>query len=216
MLSKAALASIAAMALCLALSTAAHGAASDSLSTGKILLASDKLGDPNFAEAVVLIIDHDGDEGTVGVIINRRTDVPLTRVFSHVKGASRDPVYQGGPVEVTGGQGLLRTPLSAPDGRRVVEDVYVTGSKDLIEKSVASRMEASKFRVYLGYAGWAPGQLEAEIQAGAWSILQGSARIIFDNDPDSLWSRLTHESNMQIAAASQMLAGMPRFRERGR
>jgi hypothetical protein len=61
-------------------------------------------------------------------------------------------------------------------------------------------MSPSRFHLYLGYAAWAPGQLEAEIQLGAWTVLSHDLKIVFDPDPDSLWLRLTDESQMQIAS----------------
>ena len=64
------------------------------ISTGSLLVASEKLGDPNFAESVVLILEHDDDGGTLGLIINRRTEISLARIFPDIKG-STDPVYAG-------------------------------------------------------------------------------------------------------------------------
>lgn len=169
------------------------------ISVGNILVASENLGDPNFAETVILIVQYDADDGVVGLILNRRTQIPLARIFPKVKHASADPAFMGGPVEITAGQALLRLPAETEQATHVMGDIYVTGTKDLIEKSVAARMESSKFRLYLGYAGWAPQQLEAEIRLGAWSVLGLRPKIVFDDNPDSLWSRLTHESHMQIA-----------------
>lgn len=178
---------------------ARQSTSSEQISPGTLLLASEKLGDPNFAESVVLILQHDNDTGTLGLIINRRTEVPLSRVFPKIEHASSDPVYMGGPVATSSGQALLRRPNKTEDIKHVLGDIYVTGKKETIEQSVRSRAESSQFRLYLGYAGWAPGQLESEIQLGAWSVLKASAPIVFDHDPDSLWSRLKHESEMQIA-----------------
>jgi putative transcriptional regulator len=178
---------------------------SEQLSIGNILVASEKLGDPNFAESVVLIVHYDEDDGTVGVIINRRTEVPLSRIFPKAKHATQDPVYMGGPVAITAIQGLLRLPDKTDQATHVMADIFVTGAKDLIEKSIASRLDPSKFRVYLGYAGWAPGQLEAEIQLGAWSVVNPDPKIVFDADPDSLWSRLIQESHMQTASLARRL-----------
>ena len=174
-------------------------AAEQQLSVGNLLVASEKLGDPNFAESVVLILEHDGDKGTVGVIINRRSEVSLSRVFPEIKGASGDPVYVGGPVDMTAVQALLRLPNGVDEASHVSGDVYATGSKQLIENSVRTRVSSSKFRLYVGYAGWAAGQLEAEIRIGAWLVLGNRSKLIFDDDPDSLWSRLIRESQMQIA-----------------
>jgi putative AlgH/UPF0301 family transcriptional regulator len=93
---------------------------------------------------------------------------------------------------VTAAEALLRSSEKPAQARHVLGDVYVTGSKELIEKSVDSQADPSKFRLYLGYAGWAPGQLEAEIRLGAWSFVSGGPDLVFDREPDSLWSRLIH------------------------
>ena len=178
------------------------------LSIGDILVASEKLGDPNFAQSVVLLVQYDEDKGTVGLVINRRTEIPLSRIFPKTKHAPSDPVYMGGPVSVTAVQALLRLPQKSDQATPVVADVYVTGAKELIEKSVSSRVDPSKFRLYLGYAGWAPGQLEAEIDLGAWSVLHSNPDTVFDENPDSLWSRLTRESHMQIAHDSLFRKGL--------
>jgi putative transcriptional regulator len=174
--------------------------AEEQLKVGNLLVASEKLGDPNFAETVVLIVEHDEDGGTLGLIINRRSEVPLSKVFPDIKNASADPVYVGGPVSLTVVQALLRVSGQAEDLTHVAGDVYATGSKQVIEKSVRTRVAPAKFRLYVGYAGWAPGQLEAEVRLGAWSVLANRSNAIFDEDPDSLWSRLSRESHMQIAA----------------
>ena len=180
---------------------AGQPSAGPQVNAGDILVASEKLGDPNFAESVVLILEHDGNKGTLGVIINRRSEVPLSRIFPNIKGASADPVYVGGPVSITAVQALLRLPNEMDETTHVLGDVYASGSRQVIEKSVRAHVVPSKFRLYVGYAGWAPGQLEAEIQIGAWMVLPNRSKLIFDDDPDSLWSRLTRESHMQVAAS---------------
>lgn len=188
---------------CLAL---AAQASAQSLATGALLVATEKLGDPNFAESVVLLVQHDDEEGTVGVILNRRTKVPLTRLFPDIKGAPADPIFMGGPVALTSAQALLKLPAGKDEARHISGDLYVTGSKDMIEASVRSHAKPSDFRLYVGYAGWAPGQLETEIRMGAWSVLSPRPGLVFDPDPDSLWDRLTRESHMQIAAVHANVA----------
>ena len=169
------------------------------LAAGDVLVANEKLADPNFAQSVILAVQYDSQDGTVGLIVNRRTDIPLSKIFPTVQHASGDPVYMGGPVETTAVLALLRLPRKTDQATAVVGDIYVTGAKELIEKSIGSRTESSKFRIYLGYAGWAAGQLEAEVRAGAWAVLHRRASVVFDDDPDSLWQRLTRESQMRMA-----------------
>jgi putative transcriptional regulator len=170
------------------------------LATGDILIANERLADPNFARSVLLMLQFDPDEGSMGVILNRRTKIAISEVFPKAQHATKDPVYLGGPVQISAIQALLRLSEKAAQARHVIGDVFVSGAKELIEKSISSQTDPSKFRVYLGYAGWAPGQLEAEAHIGVWSIIGGGAQIAFDRDPDSLWQRLTRESQMQIAS----------------
>jgi putative transcriptional regulator len=172
------------------------------LSRGQILVARESLADPNFAESVILLVQYDPAHGTLGLLLNRRTEISLSRLFPKVKHAPADPVYLGGPVAFTAVQALLRRPSKAEQATPVLTDLYVTGKRELIEKSMTSRLGPSRFRLYLGSAGWAPGQLEREIEQGAWLVLPGRLQIVFDEDPDSLWSRLIRQSHLQMAQAS--------------
>ena len=172
-------------------------AGSARLAPGTLLIASDRLGDPNFAESVVLIIRRDDDEGTLGLVLNRPADVTLAKAFPHLH-ATSDPVYEGGPVAPDAVQALLRSSSKPEDAELVVGNIYSVARKARLEKSIASRLPAADFRVYLGYAGWGPGQLENEIRQGAWSTAYG-AKYVFDGEPDSLWQRLNRDSQSQVA-----------------
>jgi putative transcriptional regulator len=175
----------------------------EDLGAGKFLVASRDLPDPNFAKSVVLLVQYD-DDGVVGLIVNRRSKVPLSRVLGDVPGAKDrpDPIYAGGPVGKTGVLALLRAPAKPGDAKRVFADVYLISSKELLQKTIASPATSNAFHVYLGYAGWAPGQLEHEVDLGAWYIFHGNAAAVFDSDPDTLWSRLIHETELRIAAVT--------------
>ncbi len=166
---------------------------------GRLLIARPQLPDPNFAESVVLILQYDEDKGAMGLIINRRTKVPLSRVFPQVKGAKADLVYEGGPVGTSSAQALLRSTEKPEGAVRVLGDVWATGSKERIEKSVTAGDASATFRLYAGYGGWGPGQLEHEIELGGWSVLRATAALVFDDDPDSLWQRLQHQTETRIA-----------------
>src|SRR5437588_1302326 len=171
------------------------------VAVGKLLIAKPQLADPNFAESVVLIVHYDSDKGAVGLILNRRSNVPISKVLPQVKGAKEDPVFEGGPVETATAQALVRSKEKPEEATRVVGDVYTSGSKNVIEKFVASGAAASEFRLYVGYAGWSPGQLEREIDLGGWSVLRANTDLVFDDKPDSLWMRLQHDTETRIADA---------------
>lgn len=177
---------------------------SSDLAVGKMLVASRDLGDPNFAKTVILLVRYDEEKGSVGLVINKRTDVPISKVFEDLKEASnrRDPVYVGGPVELNTVMALLKT-AKKPDGAtRVFADVYLIADKDLLTHTLASSAEASVFHTYVGYAGWGPGQLEHEVELGAWHIMAGDAAMVFHADPESVWPRLVQRSETQIAGIS--------------
>lgn len=173
----------------------------DDLAIGKLLVASRDLGDPNFAKSVILLVHYDENQGTVGLVLNKRTDVPISRVFHDLKEASgrNDPVYIGGPVELNSVMALLKS-ASKPDGAdRVFGDVYLISNKDLLTRTLASRAEAAVFHTYIGYAGWQAGQLEHEVELGAWHIMRADAGTVFPADPDSLWDRLIRRTETNIA-----------------
>ncbi len=173
-----------------------------SLGQGRLLVASRALRDPNFAETVVLLIEMNG-QGTVGLVINRRTKATLEKVLALPAGSKigSDPVYSGGPVESSTALALMRSATEVEGARHVSDDIYVVATKPLLDKALAKNRDAEHFRVYLGYGGWAPGQLEAEVELGAWRILTAKSGLVFDDDPDSLWERLHRLSHTQIAMA---------------
>jgi len=164
---------------------------------GTLLVASDRLGDPNFSETVVFLIRRTSDEGTMGIVLNRPMDLTLAKAFPQMH-ATTDPVYEGGPVSSDAVQALLRTADKPENAEHIVGDVYVVSRKALLEKSITDHLPKDKFRVYLGYAGWGPGQLENEIRQGAWSTLHAN-KYVFDGEPASLWQRLKRDSQSQVA-----------------
>jgi putative transcriptional regulator len=174
---------------------------SDDLAVGRLLVASRDLGDPNFAKTVILLVHYSEGQGAVGLVINKRTDVPVSRVFHDLKEASgrSDPVYIGGPVELNSVLALLKS-ASKPEGAdRVFGDVYLISNKDLLTRTLASSAEAASFHAYIGYAGWGAGQLEHEVELGAWHIMPAEAGTVFHADPDSVWERLIRRTETQIA-----------------
>jgi putative transcriptional regulator len=186
------------------LSTQAYGA---ELDAGKFLVASRDLGDPNFAGTVVLLLKFDEDEGALGIIVNRRTDVPLSRVFDNIKSARdrTDAVYLGGPVEPGSVVGLLKSTAKVEDASRILSGIYLISGRALLEKT-AAEAPAGAFHAYLGYAGWAAGQLEHEVELGGWRVLPADAAAVFDPDPDSLWEKLIRRTELRIAHSVRKVA----------
>ena len=176
---------------------------SDELATGRFLVASRTLGDPNFSQTVILLVHYSEDDGTVGLILNRQTDLPLSRVFRDIKTAKgrTDLAFMGGPVEPGGVLALLKSPGKPEEATRVFGDVFLISSRELLEKTLANGVESNAFRVYLGYAGWGVGQLEHEMQLGAWHVLPPETGVVFDPDPDAVWTRMIRKTELRIARA---------------
>jgi putative transcriptional regulator len=167
---------------------------------GMLLVASRDLRDPNFVETVIVLTGY-GAEGAVGLVLNRRTTVPLTRVFPSLAGGVSPPhvVFQGGPVEVTTAQALRRGPGRPGLGLRVSDDLQVIGTPGGFEAQFADSTDPRVVRVFLGYAGWSAGQLDAEVAAGAWHVFPPDTGVVFDSSPDTLWTRQIRRTEWRSA-----------------
>ena len=169
------------------------------LGVGKLLVASRSLGDPDFAETVVLLVRYD-EKGAVGLILNRRTDVPLSRVLDleAAKGRS-DPAYLGGPVGPSAVFALFESSARMEKAENIFGGVYLISDQALFEQTISARPDPGVFHVYLGYAGWTQDQLRAEAQLGAWFVFPADAATIFNSDPDSLWLQMIQKTELQFA-----------------
>jgi putative transcriptional regulator len=170
------------------------------LGVGKLLVSSRGLPDPNFVDSVVLLIQHD-PQSTVGLMINRRTQATISSILKDLNTAKHrsDPIYVGGPVELSAVFGLLRS-RKKPDGATsLLSEVYLVSTKALLEKTLAASSGPGDLRLYLGYCGWAGGQLENEVRQGGWWIFDAKADVVFDPEPGSLWSRLIARTEREIA-----------------
>lgn len=181
------------------LSAAPQGAAdAKDLAPGKFLVARRSLRDPNFAETVVLLVQYDS-KGAMGLIINRATDVAISKLLSEPAQAKkrRDPVYEGGPVSRSAVLALVRSREAPEDTRLVFGDVYLVSTQGALDSAMA-QIDPSSLRVYFGYSGWGAGQLERELDAGAWQIFKGDAAAVFDLEPESVWKRYIRRTELRI------------------
>jgi putative transcriptional regulator len=161
------------------------------LAKGRFLVASRGLSDANFAETVILLVDYHS-RGAVGLIINRPSEVRLAKVWPDMAGLQQrtDTVYIGGPVEKSRMVLLIRSSSPLDDAKQVIEDIQVSSNRKLFERLVDRADTAERFRVYAGYAGWAPGQLEREVERGDWHVLPADAETVFDKAPADIWPEL--------------------------
>ena len=157
---------------------------------GQMLIATQKSRDPEFSRRVVLLVRCDR-QGAAGVILNRPSDVTLSRVFPELQSAKtgHDPVYLGGPIGANA-LALLRSRTAPEKAARLFADVYTISDHRLLEKFAAEEPRSSIFRLYVGYSGWSLQQLNSEVSRGLWDVRNGDARVVFDTRPGTLWTRL--------------------------
>ena len=161
------------------------------LSKGKFLVASRNLGDPRFQETVVLLISHHR-LGAVGLIINRPTRLSLAEAFPDVPALTKrtDALYFGGPVEGRQALLLIRSQSNPGESERVFDGVYVSSSMALLSRMIERQRTGRRFRVYTGYAGWSPGQLEREVRRGDWHVVHADAKTIFEKKAGNIWPEM--------------------------
>lgn len=160
---------------------------------GQFLVAAEEMGDPRFVRTVILVIRHDAT-GAMGLVVNRPVgEVPMARLLegigldaTGVRGEVR--LHYGGPVGPQ--QGLtLHSPEYAIDGTlRVTGDIAVTGNPEIL-RAIGTGRGPKRYLVALGYAGWAPGQLEGEMKAGGWVAVPADAALTFDENAETKWER---------------------------
>ncbi|MGD1071266.1 MAG: YqgE/AlgH family protein [Bryobacteraceae bacterium] len=172
----------------------------EDLAVGKLLVVPRDAPDPLFAESVVLLVHYDRGS-SLGLIVNRRSTVPIARALHNLKDSSKhsDPIFVGGPVEITGVMALLRSPSEPRDSTHVLGTTYLLTSKQGLERALKEVNSEDNLRVYVGYCGWSGGQLEREVRLGGWYIFDGKEDLVFDAKPDGLWTRLIRLTELQIA-----------------
>jgi putative transcriptional regulator len=160
------------------------------LRAGRLLVSAPTLVDPSFARTIVLLLDTDED-GTLGVILNRPSEIAVGEVlepWAEVVGAP-EVLFRGGPVGTDSALAVARlTDGCEPVGWRPLFDG--TGLVDLDAPCEVIVPALHGMRIYAGYAGWGAGQLEDEIEEGAWYVVDGGPDDLFDTAPDALWRRV--------------------------
>jgi putative transcriptional regulator len=166
-------------------------AAAERDASGIFLVAKREMRDPRFRESVVLVT-LPGEGGPVGVIINKPLEHRLAEVFpGHAKLKDRkDVLYFGGPVAPEGLVVLLRAEQAPPNALRVLKDVYFVTDRDAVERLLEREDPMQGLRVYAGYAGWAPGQLQNELARGDWHVAPADAGTVFEKPSRGIWPEL--------------------------
>lgn len=160
------------------------------VSQGTFLAAGPDMLDPNFAHSVVLICEHTG-EGAYGLVVNRPTGQTARSILAEHPPLSEHafPIYQGGPVGLDTLQILHRADDQIPGGVPLLDDLWIGGELEDVARLVGqdSATAQKSVRLFLGYAGWSPGQLEYELAAGAWLPAVARTDLVFGADGEATW-----------------------------
>ncbi|HEY1327355.1 MAG TPA: YqgE/AlgH family protein [Casimicrobiaceae bacterium] len=153
-----------------------------------LIVAREDLPDDNFRDAVVLVMNNLG-AAPAGVIINRPTRIPVSHLFpDRDKLAHTDAkLYFGGPVNLTAVSYLFRADSPPGGAVEVADGIYFGTSRELLLQLLDRDKPMEGLRIFVGYSGWEPGQLENEIARGDWRLERASAGTIFDAKPQHPW-----------------------------
>ncbi|WP_333769264.1 YqgE/AlgH family protein [Streptomyces sp. IBSBF 2435] len=173
--------------------------------TGRLLVATPKLADPNFDRAVVLLLDHDA-EGSLGVVLNRPTPVGVGDVLQPWAALAGLPqvVFQGGPVSLDSALALAVVP-GEPRAGEPVELLgwrRVHGAIGLVDLEAPPELlaaELGSLRIFAGYSGWGPGQLERELADGAWYVVESEPGDVSAPNPERLWRAVLRRQRNELA-----------------
>ncbi|QPP08608.1 YqgE/AlgH family protein [Streptomyces bathyalis] len=196
--------------------------------TGRLLVATPVLADPNFDRAVVLLLDHDA-EGSLGVVLNRPTPVDVGDILEPWAALAGEPgvVFQGGPVSLDAALGVAVVPASQGGGHADGEQPEaeqdgggpsgaageegrdgplgwrrVHGAIGLVDLEAPPELlaaELGSLRIFAGYAGWGPGQLEKELSEGAWYVVESEPGDVSSPSPERLWRSVLRRQRSELA-----------------
>ena len=168
------------------------------LAQGKFLVADRRLMDPNFRETVILLIRY-GPGGAMGLVINRPVQLKLSTVLPDIKELDRrkETLYLGGPVEPSRILLLVKSANPPEASMPVFGDVYLSSSKKLLQRLIKKPAKEERFRIYAGYAGWAPNQLESEFDRQHWHVLEADTETLFDKKSSEIWQELIQRVSVQ-------------------
>jgi putative transcriptional regulator len=176
-----------------------NGRVDTALLSGSLLVATPQITEGVFARSVVLLLHHDA-EGAQGVVLNRpldaRVDAVLPSWQEHVTAPS--VLFEGGPVGLDSALGIVTVPGEGePMG---VKKLF--GGVGLVDLDTPPELvvpEIAGLRIFAGYAGWSPGQLEEEVRTGSWYVVESEGRDAFDDQPDTMWTRVLRRQRDHLA-----------------
>jgi len=165
---------------------------------GKLLVATELVEGELFAETVVLLLFYD-ETGAFGLVVNRPTDVSPDELLADEEGiADYDgTLFWGGPVQMDSLRALLRTDEPPEEAEKILDSVYLVSLEDALQQGPT---DPARLRLYIGYAGWAPGQLDYELARGSWRVVPATDELVFAEAPRELWKQLAPAHEQRAAA----------------
>lgn len=170
-------------------------AAADPLATdldpapGRYMVATRQVKGPVFGRSIVVLIGAD-ERGAAGLIVNRPSRVPLGEVFDEMPDGRTDRIHLGGPVEPRGMLMLVRTPKAPQTWQKIRGELHLGQDAEALRGMIREGMGPDQMRAFVGHAGWAPGQLEHEIERGDWFVIERDEALAFEALGDEGWEEL--------------------------
>ena len=174
------------------------------LAIGKVLTAQPFMLDKNFKRSVILITDHNPDDGSIGFILNKKFNMKISELISDFPDIDV-PVYFGGPVATDTIHYIHNVGELLDDSRKIVEGVSWGGDYEKLKFLIDNKLilpENIKF--YIGYSGWSSGQLADEMKSGSWVLSEGHANYVFKSKPDVLWKETLINKGDNYSIIGQM------------
>ncbi len=180
------------------------GGADESPARGKLLVATELVRGDIFVQSVVLLLHYD-ETGAMGLVVNRPTEFGMDELVVDDDAISSysGPIYWGGPVQMNSLRALMRTDKAPGGAERIVDSVYLVPVNDALKNAP---QDVPGLRLFIGFAGWEPGQLDHEMARGSWHVVPASADFVFAKDPGQLWKQLVppREHRAEVRPVAEM------------
>ena len=158
---------------------------------GRFLVATPRLNGSVFEQSVILLIDY-SLVGATGLIINKLSAVTASEAFPDIRELAdyRGNINLGGPIKIRHFLFLIRSGNRPLESKEILQDLYFSASMNTLKESANRKEKGVKFRMYFGYSGWSPGQLEREIRRGSWYVMEGEQDVVFSEKTSLIWQNL--------------------------
>lgn len=170
-----------------------------------LLIANEAMVDPRFRESVVLVTRHGRSKSTIGVVVNRPFDVSLDQVFPDFGQATQHRLHYGGPVSKGQIVFLVRGDVAPKAAITLADHLFISSDGNSLRRLLVAPTPADRLRVFDGFASWAPGQLESEIDRGDWYLLPVDADMVFSEPIGDLWQKLLRLATQRMVRLRSQL-----------